>query len=277
MTEMKKILLSTILVLAVAATGYAIPVKTSEVGTVPAREFSPAQDQCYLGYYNICSGWVWYWSGYCYGMFTDYLPSIYGTVFDLAGCPDDCRHLNNIWWAMKRFNSYGNIDLEIYCADAFCCPIGQPLAGVYGYVPDIATAWQNFVFDGLELCPCDETGTFIVMVTDHTCSISTSPYSDHVELNAAAGCQEWRCVGHSFFYKNVVSYCDVYGAPGPMWVSGPDFGCGPEYTPDVPPGCHDYTYPTGCWTEFIFDVYIDCLGATATENASWSEIKSLYR
>jgi len=91
-----------------------------------------------------------------------------------------------------------------------------------------------------------------------------------------AGCQlAWDCVAHSFNYSSAVSYCDVYGMPGPMWISGP-YGC--TNVPVVPPGCHDYyAYGAGMFTEWLIDAYIACLGPTATENSSWSEIKSLYR
>jgi hypothetical protein len=280
MTTMKKILLSMILVLAVAATGYAIPVKTAEHGSVPQRSHSTATDMCHLYYYNLCSGWVFYWSGYCYGMFAEApYPPQFGVVFDLADCPDDCRTLMDSWWACKRYNSYGMVDVEIYCADYKGCPIGQPLAGIYGYVPDVATAWQYLPWDGLVLCPCDLAySKFLVLITDYSFSASTAMYSDHVPLNVEAGCADWRCTGHSFVYSNNVNYCDTYGVPGAMWVSGDYYGaCGPNYTPDVPPECHNYYYPTGCWTEFLVDVYIACLGATPTKERSWGEIKNLYR
>jgi hypothetical protein len=276
MTEMKKILLSAILVLAFAATSYALPVRTLEQHCVTDKPYSPAQDQCYLYYYNICSGWVWYWSGYCFGMFPDNAPTIYGVCFDLAGCPDDCRHLYDAWWCMKRYTAYGNVDVEIFCGDEFCCPVGEPLAGVYGYNPDVSTCWQHFIFGGIELCPCDDTGKVIFLVTDYTAAIHSTIYTHYVPGNVAQGCGDWWCgPGHTFCYKNVVNYCDVYGQPGVFWVSGPGYGC--TNTPDFPTDCHGYFYTTGTYTEGVVDLYIDCLGATATEEASWSEIKSLYR
>ncbi|MCK4514250.1 MAG: hypothetical protein KAU31_03275 [Spirochaetaceae bacterium] len=275
---MKKILLSTILILALAATGYAIPVKTAETGAVPQRTHSTAQDLCYLSYYNFCSGWVFYWSGYCYGMFAEApYPPQFGTVFDLADCPEDCRNLDMTWWGCKRYNSYGNVDVEIYCATDAGCPVGEPLAGIYGYNPDIGAPWQLFEWDGLELCQCDlGFGKFLVLITDYSFGASISPYSDINSYNIEAGCEEmWRCTGHSYVYSNAVNYCDVYGMPGPMWVSGYGYGC--TNFPAVPPGCHDYLYPTGYFTEFLIDAYISCLGATATKERSWGEIKKLYK
>ncbi len=279
---MKKILLSTILILAFAVTSYAIPVTTAEYGNVTEKNYSPAQDVCYLGYYNFCSGWVWYWSGYCYGTFTDQELVQIGTCFDLADCPEDCRHLDYSYWGCKRYTSYGYADIEIYCADDNCCPIGQPLAGIYGYNVDVTTPWQLFLWDGLELCPCDAppgtgTGNFIQMVTAPGAMYAHfTYYSDINSYNIDAGCATaWKCAGHSYCYTNVVNYCDTYGTPGPLWVSGYGYGC--TNFPAVPPGCHDYFYPTGYFTDLLMDAYISCLGATATDDASWSQIKALYK
>jgi len=275
---MKKILLSIVLILAFAATSYAVPFRTAEKDAVPQRNFSPAQETCYLGYYNFCCGWVFYWSGYCFGEWLNVNnPPQYGTVFDLADCPDDCRHMTHFYWGCKRYTVYGNVDVEVYCASQAGCPIGEPLAGYYSYIPDISTPWQLFVTDQLALCPyCEETGKFLILITDHGYGAHTSPYSDIESYNIDDGCQPaWDCVGHSFNYSSAVSYCDVYGVPGPMWVSGP-YGC--TNVPTVPPGCHDvYAYGAGMFTEFLIDVYVACLGATATEKRSWSEIKSLYK
>jgi hypothetical protein len=282
---MKKILLCTVLILAFAAASYAVPVRTAEKGDVAQRTLSPAQDLCILSYYNFCSGWVFYWSGYCYGTFTELtVAPQYGTVFDLADCPDDCRHLTEVWWAAKRFTGYGIADIEVFCASECGCPIGQPLAGVYGYSVGTVGAWKQFVFPELPLCPCELTsGKFLVRVTDQGTLENPldfgshfSPYSDIESLNIDAGCQlDWDCVGHSFCFRSAVSYCDQYGVPGPMWVSGP-YGC--YNIPTVPPGCHDYLgYGAGMFTEWLMDAYIACLGPTATEKGSWSDIKALYK
>jgi hypothetical protein len=291
---MKKILISLVLVLAFAATSYAVPVRTAEMGNVPERGVSPAQDVCYIGYYNFCSGWVYYWSGYCYCMWDlTYGPAQYGVCFDLADCDDiygplQCRSLTDVWWACKRFTPYGLVNIEIYpgccCFDPHCCPWPlDPLCGVYGYVPDVGTPWQHFVFDPpCCLSPCDTLmcgvvpGHFIVMVTDLAGNAHTAPYSDINAYNIDAGCElDWRCVGHSYVYHSCVTYCDVYGTAAPMWVSGANYGC--TNFPLIPPGCHNYLYSNGFFTEWLIDVYIACLGPTATEDKSWSEIKALYK
>jgi hypothetical protein len=256
----------------------AVPLGSAQYGEVPARQYSERQDQCHLMYYNFCSGWVWNWMGYCYGWFGDAVQIAYGTCFDLADCPANCRHLDDVWFACKAFDYWGVLDIEIYCADQNGCPIGGPLAGIYDYSPPYMSHWQHFAFGGLPVCQCDEAGTgkFIVMVTDHTSGYYIDTCSDLNHRNMGAGCEEeWRCAGHSYVYRNVVSYCDVYGAPGPLWVAGADHGC--TNYPSIPPGCHDYLWDTGYFTEWLIDCYISCLGPTATEKGSWSEVKRLYR
>jgi hypothetical protein len=275
---MKRILLSTILVLAFAASSYAVPTRTLEYAPDLAREYAPAQDQCSIIYYNICSGWVFYWTGYCYANFVDVPLVEIGVCFDLDLCPSDCRHLNNSWFSCSRFNGYGFVDISVFCA-VDCCPVGDPLGTVTLNPTPEAGSWYNIPWGGLELCDCDQ----IIMMASFAC-VENNNWAPRTDINGldfpygniGVGCEtEWRCSGHSFVYTNAVSYCDVYGAGGPMWVSGPYYGC--TNFPPIPPGCHDYVYTNGFYTEWLQDIYIDCLGATATETNSWSEIKSLYR
>ena len=272
---MKRFLLTGLFVLMAATSGFAVPMQTAEYGTVPQREYSPLQDVCHLQYYNLCSGWVWYWTGYCNGEFEDNLPVKYGTSFNLADCPMDCAYFDGLWWAVKTYSTYGLVDVELYCTDNLGCP-HRLLGGIYGYVPDASTPWQFLDIRSEEL-DCITCGhDLLVLVTDWTAGIHTSPYSDHVPRNVEAGCHDWRCWPfHSYVYKNVVDYCDMYGAPAPTWVNGPDYGC--TFVPPIPPGCHDYPYPTGVHTEFLIDCDLECLGATPVEDNSWSEIKALFR
>ena len=278
---MKKILLAVVLVILAGATSQALPVREGQLERVPARTYAPRQDQCHLSYYNVCSGWAYYWIGYCWGGFeTAPEPPAWGTCFDLSDCPSHCRHLGEVWFAAFRFNLRGVADVEIFGADANSCPTGSPIAGIYGYVGH-ASSWQHVDFGGAPLCSCEDEGEgkFVIMITQYCgpmMGCSFAPFSDVPPLNIEAGCEtEWRCAGHSFAYSNVVSYCDVYGEPGPLWISGAGYGC--TNYPTVPPGCHNYYYNTGCFAEWLIDCYISCLGPTATEDVSWSEIKALYR
>ncbi len=188
----RSVLILCLLLLALCTSAYAIPMKTAEHGTVPMRDRAAAQDGCLLSYYNFCSGWVFYWGGYCYGTFSELsLPPEYGVVFDLSDCPSDCRHLTDVWWACKRYNSWGWINIEICCANESGCPVGPPLYGWYGYAPSMVTAWQHLVVDPLPLCVCEESGSgkFAVVITDLAFNQATSPYSDIESLNVEAGCE----------------------------------------------------------------------------------------
>jgi hypothetical protein len=264
----------------VATAAHATPYKVAEFNTVSQRGYSSADGICYVAYYNICSGWVLYWTGFCYGMFADApLPPQYGMCFDLDSCNGGPFALEDLWWACKRFTSYGDVDIEIYCADGICSPVGPPLAGIYHYVPDVATAWQHFIFGSLDLTDChDADKRMIAMVTDNGFGQHTAPYTDINALNIEAGCEtEWRCICHTFVYRNVVDYCSVYGEPAVMLVSGENYGCVPW--PTVPPGCFcpERLCFVAC-TEMVTDGYFSCLdGPTEVEETSWSAVKSLYR
>ena len=256
----------------------AIPKATAQHGAVPIRESQEREDTCHLRYYNVCSEWTWTWGGYCYGDFVGVPePPMYGTCFDLADCYPECAHLTDVWWACKSLSWWGSVDVEIFHADANRCPIGSPLAGIYGYGPR-GDGWHRLSFQELPLCGTaqGETPGFIVMITDYTAGFWTWPYSDHNEGNVTSGCEDsWRCNGHSYIYRNAVSYCDIYGEPGPLWIDGTVYGC--TNTPEVPPDCHTWYGPTGYYSEWLIDCYVGCLGATETEEGSWSQIKAMYR
>lgn len=276
---MKKTVSIAALILGLAATSYAVPMSTPQFGAIPPLDRAPAEGEHYLAYYNMCSGWVFYSAAHCDVWFWDApLPAMFGTCFDLADCPADCRHLEEVWWAWHLTGPYSLLDVEIYCADDDCCPIGPPMAGLYGVLHYGTYPWKCFSFDGLPLCPCEEEGTgkFIVMLTyDEGYEPGVFPYSDVNPKNIEAGCEtEWRCTGHSFVYRNLVSYCEVYGAPAPLWANW--FGGGCTNYPTVPPGCHEGVTP-GYYLDWVIHCYVSCQGPTAAEETSWSEIKGLYR
>jgi hypothetical protein len=279
---MKKILLCAFLVLAFAATSFAIPARTQEFQA--EKEIRAAEEDCWLYYYNRCTTWMWGWGGYCYFGWIDAglmgMNPSYGTCFNLMDCDWGCRNLTQICWGAFLATEYGINDVEIYCANDCCAPIGEPLAGVYGIVADQTTYWHYVDFGSLELCPCEEPGffgKFIVMVTDRNpLSDCNVPLTENFAQDMAAGCMVWDCFDeHSFVFVNGYDYVLNYGMPCPLWVSGPGYGC--YNFPAIPPGCHNYFYSTGGPNEWLIDAYITCLGPTATESSSWSEIKSLYK
>jgi hypothetical protein len=266
MTEMKKILLSTVLILAFAASSYAVPVKTAmEVGDL---DYPSRQDVCALAYYNVCSGWIWYWTGWTPG-------AQLGTCFDLTDCADcsePCHDLAEIVWLPYPITTYGHVDVEVFCGDDVCCPIGDPLGGWYNFPID--QDWANryhFVFSPpLDVSGCDPT--MIVMVTllepDLTAPVSSSDQLNWHPPDGSDPCAtEWTCEPHSYIYRDALDYCFEYGAPVGWIVTGY-----PESD------CEDHGGPADAFYVNLFlYIYLGCEGATATEDATWSEIKALYK
>lgn len=275
---MWKRLLTVVLILTFAATSYAVPISTQVPELTLQRERAPAENGCSLAYYNTCSTWLFYWSGYCDVSWASLSqPAKFGTCFDLADCPGDCRHLQDVYWASNSWGPWSMIDVEIYCADEYCCPIGEPLGGIYDYwFPLAGPKWHQFAFGLLPLCVCEDVGAgkFIVMVSLVEDYNNFFSYSDNNLEDVLQGCEtDWRCEGtHSFVYRNVLSYCDLYGVPGPLWIPYTTAGC--VDPPDFPPGCHA---APGFYAEWLMECYVSCIGPTAAEETSWSEIKTLYR
>ena len=261
---MKTACLALALVVLAPLESSAIPKATAHHGAVPIRESQEREDTCHLRYYNVCSEWTWTWMGYCYGYWPE-IPDVrpsYGTCFDLADCYAECAHLTDVWWACESLGWWGRVDVEIFCADANCCPIGAPLAGVYDYWPS-GGGWHHLNFDEVSLCSCEqgEMLRFTVMITDYAAGNWIYPHSDHNAANVASGCESsWRCAGHSYVYHSQVSYCETYGEPAPLWIGWGSGGC--TNIPDIPPGCHSFYSDTGYFSEWLIDCYVSCLGAT---------------
>lgn len=261
---MKRILLSALLILAFAATSYALPVKTAEYGAVTPKDYSPAQDQCALIYYNYCSLWVYYWT---FGG-----PGQAGVCFDLADCCDtgceSCRYLSHGYWGFRRMSVYGFADFDLYCADNHCCPVGGPVASAYG-VP-VQALWVQVAY-GIDIdAVCPGACTFIHMMT-HTHPNDNAPYSDGDNLNWDRGCgTTWTCVPHSFVYVGYdtlgapIDYCALTGYPSFMFY------------PDTRSTCQTQ-FGIGFYHNWLADFYIDCASPSAAEQNSWSEIKALYK
>jgi hypothetical protein len=268
---MIRLLLTATLVIAASAAAWATPWYTAEYGTVPDRNHVPPSYCCHVEYYDLCSSWVWYWTGYCGGAFADNLPVKYGVCFDLDDCGGVCNMLVDLWWATKSFSSYGRMDVEVYCTNEGGAPIGRPLTGVYGYVPDRHTPWQHLQQNG-PVFAC--MGHWAVVFTDWTAGVATAPYSECVPMNVATGCADWRCTGHSFILKNVMDYAPYYGVPAPLWVSDVEGGCSLSPWDDIPPGCHE---SPGTHVEFLVDCDQLTIGLTPAEGTSWSGIKAMYR
>ena len=259
---MKKAMISLLLVLVLAGSSAADSPDNPEYGlTVPSGQTASA-NECKLGYFNLCSGWVYWWTSFNGTAWADLqTPAKVGVCFDLDDCEDgctNCKRLGGLLWAWNRFTCYGRIDVEIYCADESSCPVGSPLAGFYDYSVNLANAFQYFPLGDVEL-PCDGC-KFVAIATVKTPG-DCAPYSDANDRNRTAACESpWRCSGHSYVYRSAVDYCTVQGSPEPLTI---------EYDG----ACDDDTFHS----EFIVYAYVGCSGLLATEKNTWSELKKFYR
>jgi hypothetical protein len=258
---MKKILFSTILILAFAATSYAIPATRTAV-QLEQSEYTAAQEICHLAYYNYCSGWVWHFSGWG-------TPAKVGVCFDLNDCIccETCRDLGMTRFYWYRVTPYGYADMEVFCADDYCCPVGGPLAGYYHVWldPSLATWWVYSDFSGVSLANCPNC-RFILMGTFD--GAHTDIFTDADPLNFDAGCSTpplWNCTPHSYIYLDVHDYCAEFGSPAAFFMTDSRSDC-PTY----------YGY-VGYFADFLCWADITCTGPSATDQNSWSEIKALYR
>jgi len=248
-----------------AAAGHALPMKTAEFGTVPGRTTRPAHTEIYLEYYNFCSGYVWVWS--------DWTPGAkIGVCFDLreecAMTCTLCRDLVVGWWALKPVTPWGRVDFEVFCTEGGCCPCVEPLAGVYDM--PITSTWTAIDWTGLSLDDCEDAGCdrcqLIYMCTIDTPQ-DTHVYSDGDDLNWTYGCgTRWTCSPHSFVYVNTYDYCAEFGAPAAL------------FSEDMRSFCPPYQGDVGFFHNWIADFTFNCWAPpSGAEQASWSQIKSLYR
>jgi len=258
---MRTSLFTMVLVLALAGSVYAADIRHAESGFYDSLG-RVAVANCDLSYHDICSAWVYTWTGYNDIPFAP--GAKVGVCYDMTDCSlgcQECQNLEGVKMGWKRFTPYGRIDLEIFCAAQDCCPVGPPIGGVYNYHLDPFQSFQYIDFDGLPLHCVD--CKFIVMATILTPQ-DCAPYSDANDKNVESGCEpQWRCAGHSYCYVNEIDYCYAHGYPGRMLVEDPD-AC---------PG----TGLGGFYVEWLCFAYIDCRGPTATEERTWSEIKAFYR
>jgi hypothetical protein len=78
-----------------------------------------------IRYFNICTGWIWVWSGWLTG------PN-FGTVYDIEDCPYiDYTNLltSSLWAASDVPTGYGYTGtLELYSVDSTNCLVGNPIA-----------------------------------------------------------------------------------------------------------------------------------------------------
>ena len=244
---MKKLLLVSLLTLGLAFAVSADVNKPSQA--IQDTELTPHGSQgggagsCSLIYYDICSGWIWIYSGWGAG---DQI----GVAFDLpAGCGklagEHCCNTGLWWYWRYTAPGYGfSVSYGLYNTDATLCLAGQT-GGFAGLDP---TERWNFTA-GLG-CVTSDVATITA-----TWDKGTLPYAatDNNVSNSVGGPA---CAGVPINPPTSFAY---YIAAGPTTY------CPPAYFADA-------LGPI----EFLMDAGFVC-GGTATEEASWGEIKSLFQ
>jgi hypothetical protein len=219
-----------------------VPVKEA----VSPHDRGAASGTCSIVYYNLCSGWLWVWSGWEPG-------DEVGVVFDL---PADCGALPNevctnteFWWYW-RYTSPGwgyTITFNLYRVDEDGCKVGASLATIAGYDPSGAHYPGPLVFPEV----VDLTGRVAIAATWDK---GTLPHlaTDNNAKNLAAPVL---CPGyspspvHSFFY----------GGPSAPYCPPLDF--------------QDSHGPV----QILMDASFECHPGTGTAESSWSAVKTLFR
>lgn len=197
---------------------------------------------CSVAYYNICTGWIWIWTGWSPG-------DMFGSVLTPCCTAGETAHLG-----MAEFycwtgapGGYGFTGtLGVYDAPGGNC-LGAPLA-VFPLLP--ASYW-NYIYPAVNI-PIGSTfalvrecgpgtGTPEAWVTDHPAAGPTGP-------QACGYCYPTTRVTHAFYFGTAASPL----CPGSVLNDGI---C----------DCEMY----GFWADF------NCI--VGVEDSSWGTIKGLYR
>lgn len=244
---MKRLLLVSSLTLFVAGASLADVIHERiaerDPGLAPPSGQSTLTGACTVVYYNLCSGWLWLWSGF---RESDEI----GVIFDLPNScgkePGEVCTNTDIWWYWRytqpgRYGFY--ISYSMYEVDENGCKVGLPIGTLNGIDPH--ERWNHMT--GLGSATADRVA--IVATWDS----GTLPYAatDNNASNAnAAGC------GGLIGTGNSVQFVDGGGA-----------------TVYCPPA--RFTDGLG-YIDLVMLARFTC-ETTDTETMSWGEIKSLFQ
>jgi hypothetical protein len=200
---------------------------------------------CRVNYYNICTGWVWCWSGFGAG-------GRIGLVVDsCCGAGESAALLQTQHFMCTSAPSgYGFTGtIAVHSVDANNCPVGAPIAS-QPYLPAGNPQFQVVAWGGV---PVPNKFAVVVTVaenlgipnpvafgTDHPAAGPTGPV-------ACGTCYPSNRPNHSFAYGTVAS-----------------------------PACPGSTFNDGiCNAQLFWDIDLVC--AVSVEESSWGSIKGLYR
>ena len=239
---MKKLLLVSFLVLAFAGGAVADISKTAIQEAVLPHSEGGATGYCSISYYNLCSGWLWIFSGWAYG-------DMAGVVFDLPG---DCGKLpgesctnTHFWWYWRYTlptRGYA-VSYDLYEVDTEMC-LTTSVGSIAYHAP--IERWNYY--DGLGTVTGDKAAIVATWIG------GTLPYlpTEHNTENAAA----------------------PIACPGFVPDIGRSYRWGNEYTSVY---CPPYHIAHDNYVDIIMDAGFDCETPTSTEETSWGGIKDLFR
>lgn len=284
-----------VLVLILATSAFALEKKAAQMredfGTQPLYD-------CYMNYYYYipCTSSSWFW------MFTNWTPGdqigVYFTVGDPSmgragsGCPpylncDPCNAHTLEQFRVLDFAGYGTIypglfttTFDIYCADAYGCPVGPSLWNS-GPVEFCAAGWNYVpVTPNLCLSNCytELQGTIkcyprFLLAATMTGTVCTYPAwgLDNISTPIGLACMmhdtgccpalyprptnsHYARMHTGIYHYQGVSYCP------PLWILNPGDTVGDLY------GCIELA-----WRVYLKNIY------TATEPSTWGNIKAMYK
>ena len=114
---------------------------------------------CRVSYYNICTGWIWCWSGFQFD-------SRFGLVVDQC-CPSGSTASllsTTIFLCDEAHVGYGATGtIAVHAVDANLCPIGTPIA-IQKYLP----LYTTYPFSVVSWGGVQVPETFAIVVTTHS-------------------------------------------------------------------------------------------------------------
>jgi len=200
---------------------------------------------CRVNYYNICTGWVWCWSG-----FGD--DARIGLVVNsCCGAGESAALLQSIHFLCTAAPSgYGFTGtIAVHNADANNCPVGAAIAS-QPYLPNYVTfPFQTVSWGGVPV-----PNKFIILATLNEAGFA-SPAAFGTDHPAAGPTGPVAC--GTCYPTNRTNRTFVYGTTSS-------------------PSCPGSAINDGiCDAQFFWDIDLAC--AVSVEESSWGSIKGLYR
>jgi len=234
-----RVILATALiaVLAFAAPGVALEKSAAYISDIDHDGAWRGSSSCTIIYYNICTGWIWQWSGWSPN-------DILGVAFDNTESLTEA-YVYFTEGVIAGYGFTGTIDVQD-ANNSTLCPEGAVLAS-QPFLP--FSGWNTATFGAvvlpdpsfaMSITAGATTGNTMTIATDHPAAGPTGPV-------ACGTCYPTTRVNRSFYWGATAS-----------------------------PLCPGSALNDGiCDAQFLWEVQAMCI--TAVDDASWGTIKALYR